>query len=226
MASVRAGAAHPVKKDRNIMFKKTAALLLVISAFFEVFPAEPEIQSLIKKKYNQNATIETQFDLHIWWSVRERKESKKGKLYLAPRDKFRLELGSETVVSDGKDCWQYSKKSGQVIIKNLQDLDLSYHPSKLLSSWLNDYSFTHKGTDGSATILFWKADSLSGNSSWDTIEVHASNKTGVVNELKLTDRNGNIHTYKFNKTSFNSKIPGEVFKFEVPGDAQVLDSRK
>jgi len=208
------------------MSKKTAALILMMLFGAESFSAPATVQSLIRSKYNQNVSLETQFDMHIWWSVRERDEKKSGKLYIAPGDRFRVELESETVVSDGKSFWQYSEKSAQVIIKNLQDLDLSFHPSRLFSTYLSEYSFTEKQNDGSTAVLSWKADSTASKAPWSAIEVHASVKNGTVSELKLTDSSGNVYTYKFRKTVFNPKIPGKVFKFEVPGNAQVHDSRK
>ncbi|HEX2958980.1 MAG TPA: hypothetical protein VHO70_19250 [Chitinispirillaceae bacterium] len=64
----------------------------------------------MRKKYTTDSFIEAQFQMHTWWSVREREETKNGHLYIAPQNRFRVELGGETMVSDGKIYWQYSKK--------------------------------------------------------------------------------------------------------------------
>jgi outer membrane lipoprotein-sorting protein len=200
-------------------------ILLTVVFSFQAFSSEPTVLDLIRKKYNSKTTIQTQVDLVIYWSVREREEKKSGKLVVAPGDKFRVDLGSETLVSDGETYWQYSKKNSQVIIKHLDDIDLSWHPSQLLSKFLTGYSYQEKGKSGSETVLFWSAENDS-ESFYTDITVRAETKTGKIKKLRLTDRNGNIHTYIFKKTVFGVKIPVEVFRFEIPDEVQVHDDRQ
>lgn len=204
-----------------------SVIILLITVFsFNAFSSEPEVLALIKKRYNPQATIEAQIDMTLYWSVREREEKKSGKIALAPEEKFRVDLGSETLVSDGKTYWQYSKKNSQVIIKNLSDIDLSWHPSGLLSSFLTGYPYEIKEKSGSETVLFWSAGTENTTSDYTDITVTAETKSGIVKKLRLTDRNGNIHTYTFKKTVFGAKIPAEVFRFEIPKEVQVHDDRQ
>lgn len=206
------------------MIRKVFIFLTVIFSF-QVFSSEPAVLDLIRKKYNSKATIQTQINLIIYWSVREREEKKSGKLYIAPKDKFRVDLGSEILVSDGETYWQYSKKNSQVIIKHLDDIDLSWHPSQLLSTFLTGYSYNEKEKSGSETVLFWNSDKDS-ETFYTEIMVYAETKNGTIKKLRLTDRNRNVHTYIFNKTVFDAKTPAEVFRFEIPDEVQVHDDRQ
>ena len=205
---------------------RTILILLTTVFSFQVFSSEPAILDLIRQKYNSLTTIQAQIDMTLYWSVREREEKKSGKLAVSPGDKFRVDLGAETLVSDGVTYWQYSKKNSQVIIKNFQDIDLSWHPSQLLSSFLTGYSYKEKEKSGSETVLFWNTDNKDSDSFYTDITVTAESKSGIVKKLRLTDHNGNVHTYIFKKTVFGAKIPAEVFRFDIPDEVQVHDDRQ
>lgn len=200
-------------------------MLSIVVLCSQVFSAEPAVMNLMRSKYTTDSFIEAQFQMHIWWGVREREETKNGHLYIAPQNRFRVELGGETMVSDGKIYWQYSKKGAQVVIDNLSKLDLSYHPSQLLSTFLSKYSYRQEKVKDNQTVLNWTADDSSKGSLYADIVIDVITKTGEVTKLKVTDRNGNIQTFTFKKTVFGAKIPKEVFTFEVPDNIQVLDNR-
>ena len=208
------------------MIKTFHPAILLFAGFFciQAFSAEPALMSQIRKKYNSKSSIHARFDLRIWWSIREKENNRSGDLYLASGNKFRVEMGDETVVSDGKVYWQYNRKSGQVIIKNLQDIDPASLPSQLLSSYFTKYTYTEKERSGTETVLAWDGDSLS-STPYVSIGVKVETKSGIIKQLKLTDKNDNVNTYTFKKTDFTA-IPDKVFKFEVPDDAQVFDSRE
>lgn len=186
--------------------------------------AESSILELVKKNYSTANTIQAQFDLDIYWNVREKKEHKSGKLFIAPNDRFRVEAGEETMVSDGHFYWDYNRKASQVVIKNLRDLDAGMLPSGLLTTYLTKYALKEKKRDGGEAVFEWKADSAS-NLSTAAIAARVQTNTGVVNSLIVTDRSGNTQTYTFKKTAFGRKIPQEVFRFEAPKNARIVDNR-
>lgn len=208
------------------MVKSLFHLLFLLMITSQVVSAEPAVMALMRKKYSADSFIEVQFELNTWWSIREREEIKKGKLYIAPKDKFRVELGSETVVSDGLQYWHYNSKAAQVIIDYVKNFDPTYQPSKLLSSFLTGYNYKETFHTENETTLQWYADSLASETVYTKIEIQVNTRSGEVKTLKITDRNGNIQTYTFKKTVFGAKIPKEVFTFEVPDDIQVLDNRQ
>jgi outer membrane lipoprotein-sorting protein len=209
----------------KIMTKFLFPLLPIVILVSQVFSNEPAVMKLISKKYTPGSFIEAQFQLHTWWSVREREETKKGKIFLAPQNNFRVELGNDILVSDGKTYWQYNKAGKQVIIDNFCNVELSYHPSQLLSTFLTGYSYKEAEKSATETVLKWSTDDPA-KSQYKEIELRVNTKSGEVQQLKMIDRNDNIQTYIFKKTVFGAKIPKEVFTFEVPEDVQVLDNRQ
>lgn len=205
-------------KIRSIIFSS-----FILTFCFSLFASEPAVLTLIKKKYNQNSTIQSQLDLNIYWSVREKSEQKSGTLVLAPQNCFKIELNGETFVSNGQLLWHYNKSIAQVTIDKLSKVDVSSLPSNIFKTYLTQYSYTVKQKSDSEVILEWKKTAQD-NSIYDSITIWAVEKSGVVNKIQTVDRNGNINTYTFRNTIFGGKISGKVFDFQVPKNVQVLNN--
>jgi len=205
---------------------KKYSILIMVGLFCTgvLFAAPANLKDLVRKKYSPSASFTIDFDQSIYWSVREKTSKKSGTLTIAPGDRFRIELGNELYVSNGTVCWQYSKTNKQVTIRNLGDIDLSFHPSNLLSSFLERYSFS-ESDKGNGIAVLTSADSAAA-APYHGIVITVQRSSGTVNLLEFTDNNENRHTYRFRKTVFTAKQPLSLFEFEVPADADVIDHRQ
>ena len=186
---------------------------------------EPAVMSLLRKNYSGVGAVTAAFDLSIYWSVREREEKKSGELLIAPGDRFKVTLGKEVFVCDGKTYWQYSEKNAQVVIHNFSDIDASTLPSKLLSSFLSTRAFTQKQSVGGTAELVWSGGAGAADDGYTAITVVIEEKSGVIKTLKLTDENENVHTYTFKKTAFDKPPKNDVFRFNAPKGVEVVDMR-
>jgi outer membrane lipoprotein carrier protein len=63
--------------------------------------------------------------------------SQQGSLLVADKDRFKLDIAGIKFYSDGKSLWQYNVEQKQVLIKDVEDLSSSLHPSELLFKYLN-----------------------------------------------------------------------------------------
>lgn len=189
----------------------------------EIPAMKPAVISLIEKKYNQNTTIQSQFDLNIFWSVREKSEQKTGTLIIAPQNKFRIKLNGETFVSNGDRYLYYNSKAAQVTIENVKKIDISSLPSNLFQKYLTEYNYTEKEKTGSVVVLEWIKEPAE-NSVYTSIKIWAEEKSGIVKKIQITDRNSNINTYTFRRTIFGGNISEKIFDFKVPKNVQVLNN--
>lgn len=197
---------------------------LIFLGLTQLFAAAPDNSLLaqLKKKYSTSSTIKSDFQLKVWWQVREKEETKKGSLLLTSGDKFRVTLGNEIYVSDGSTCYQYHTVTKLLQIKNLRDIDQSILPSHIITSFIATYPLKEVSRNDKETHLGWKADSAS--SSYKSIDITVDSKT-CMKSLVLTDNNDNVFTYTFTKTEFGGTVPKGAFEFETPSDAQVNDAR-
>ncbi len=204
--------------------KMFAAATLLVSAVM-ISAQEPAVMKLVRKNYDGSTTINSQFDLTIYWSVREKEERKSGELFLSPGEKFRVNLGKETFVSDGKTYWQYSEKNNQLVIRNLGDIDLSMQPSHLLSTFLSGRTFTQKSSKDGVVQLEWIGNPEESDD-YRSVSVSIEEKSGIVKTLKLIDKNENINTYTFKKTVLGKSLPKDAFRFTPPKGTEVHDLRE
>lgn len=212
--------------------KKTFIFILVISFLcpFALFSQTSNLNAKnivenLRKKYSPNQPVNLAFDLTIFWSVRERYEKKSGELIFSPGEKFRLTMGSSVWVSNGQTYWQFSKKTNQVVIKSLLDIDLSMHPSSMMQSFLS-YSFNIHTSDDKTIVLKWEGESKTSNLPYKKIMVNVDKKKMEITELVVTDDDSNESRYIFKKTKFDGAEPASTFEFEIPAEADVLDTRK
>jgi outer membrane lipoprotein-sorting protein len=185
----------------------------------------PLLSSLCAK-YGPESTIRTEFDLSIFWKVREKTEHKSGILYLAPGDRFRLELGKNTWVSDGRSYWQYSAATSQVLIKQLLDIDISAHPSQIMSTYFNKYSYTMLENQDGQAVFSWQAQQADADSDNKSVTLWVDVKKLTLKKLLVVDKSGNESTYIFKKTAAGAEIPDAAFKFQIPDGVSVLDTRR
>lgn len=204
------------------------SLLIFSSAIYSQTTISDNAKAIVeslRKKYSASNSANLSFDLTIFWSVRERYEKKSGELIFSPGEKFRLTMGNSTWISNGQTYWQYSKKTNQVVIKSLLDIDLSMHPSSMMQSFLS-YSFNIHASDDKAFVLKWEGDSKNSDLPYKKVMVNVDKKRMEITELTVTDDDNNESRYTFKKAKFGEKQPASVFEFSIPEGADVLDTRK
>ena len=188
------------------------------------------VVDLVRKNYSGAVSIRADFTMQIYWSVREKSETRQGQAWMAPGDRFRVALGNDTYVSDGKILYSYNKKNRQLVIKNLSQVSPSSRPSNFLSSFIGEYPFREKKREqGEAAnelaVLEWISD-MPGEGEYKAITVWVEPSAGIIKKIKIDDRNDNVTTYTFGKTSMGKAIPKEVFRFATPQGARVEDMRE
>ena len=83
--------------------------------------SDPKAKALldkVKKQYESYNSLETNFTLTLKMAEQTKEEVQKGKM-IQEKDKFRIEMGKQLVISDGKVVWQ--KVDNNVQIKNATD---------------------------------------------------------------------------------------------------------
>jgi len=199
--------------------------LLVLLFSVILHAQEAPVITALKKKYNDLTSLELTFDLDIFWKVREKHEKKSGTLVCVKGDKFRVKIGSAEWVSDGVTYWQYNEKTAQVIVKSLLDVDLSQHPSQMITDCLS-HAYTVQADKDGETVLSWSSPDGDKSKQYRGITIRVDEKTTTITKICVVDKSGNESTYTFKKTKTGGPIPPETFDFEAPKGVEVLDTRK
>jgi chaperone LolA len=145
-----------------------------------------------------------------------------GEFYYKAKDKFRIELDSRTIVSDGETVWNYTPKNNKVIITTADD--------KVNSFSIEDYVFNFPEkckvgeilNDDGNKILLLKPNS----SELDFKEVKLMiNESSLIDEIELTDLMDNVYRVELKNTKINQSLGDKYFTFEIPQGTQIIDLR-
>jgi outer membrane lipoprotein-sorting protein len=203
----------------------------VCIAFFLMYAGaaaqEPPIMKAVRAKYNAKTALQARFDLHIFWKVREKEETKSGKIYFAPGDKFRVETGSTIWVSNGETYWQSDKdeKGVQVVIKPLSEVGVAMLPSHILNTYVAREGYRLVRETGTVLEVEWRGDSLAAKREAGVIRLSIDKKSAIISSLFMIDESSNEFTYTFSGTRFPAKLPETLFEFTPPKGASILDMR-
>ena len=97
------------------------------SVFSDTAASSSPLLSLLRSNYSPGTALSTKFTLTIYWNVREKEEKKKGRIWLAPGDRFRVEIDNETFVCDGGTFRHFSAGTNQLAGTNPESVDRAYH---------------------------------------------------------------------------------------------------
>jgi chaperone LolA len=187
---------------------------------------EPAIMKTVRASYGGDKAIACDFDLSIYRHARESRESVSGHATMAPGNKYRVEIGKSVWVSNGATYWQYSAGSGQVIIKNLRDMDDAQQPSHLVTKYLQKRLYRVKSEAPSEICVESVADPTERRAPVKSVTLTVEAATGVVKTLVAIDKSDDTSTYTFRNTKLGGPVPASMFTFEAPKGAQVLDMRE
>jgi outer membrane lipoprotein-sorting protein len=199
-------------------------LIAVSSVLSDTTSYSSPLLSLLRKNYSPEMSLSTKFTLTIYWNVREKKEIKKGRIILAPGDRFRITVDKETFVSDGETFRQYSAGTNQLVVKRLAEVDRSTLPSQIFIRYLAAYPFREVERKKGCAGFSWTSDSA--GTTYKEIQVAVQEKTRRITRCVLTDHNGNTFTYDFAATVFGEKYSKGRFAFDVPKNARIVDLRQ
>jgi outer membrane lipoprotein-sorting protein len=208
----------------TIRYAFTTAIL-VLGTMIAAAAETPDVVTRIREHYRPDASIQADFDLSIYWSVREKTSKNHGSIICAPGNRFRVVIGNDVYVSDGTTCRQFSSANNQLVIRSIAQFDPSTLPSRLLATALSDYRFNETGRGGGIVTLSSRPDS-SVSAAYRNVKIDVKEADGTIAVLETVDRNDNIQTYRFKKTVFGKPADAATFTFEAPTNANVIDYRK
>ena len=212
---------------KNIL---TIALILISLIAYSQSKDQKAIQLLdeVSQKTKSHKSIKADFSYTMENKQAKINEVKTGSLLISG-EKYRLTAAGQTIYCNGKTIWTYIKESNEVQINDVDTKEDALTPSRLLSSYNNNYKSRILKKDKSQTDPNTESVELIPN----TIK-NFTKAILVVDKVKkqvksfiLFDKSGNTFTYKV--TNYQTDIPVTTadFSFEAskfPG-VEVIDMR-
>lgn len=212
---------------KRIIFSLVFALLLGIPAWIRSGqePTSEDLALKIEEKYNSLQTLSIGFQEEIKSEDFSTLRKFKGRMYLKNPNKFRIEMPSQTVVSDGEYIWVYSKENKQVT-KNRTDKSKDlFRPNDYLFNFRKNYTYTLDGERKIAGKNCYRMvyTSKTEGEFFTRITIFFEKETLLAQRIEYQDLNDNFTTLSFRQISPNVEIADSKFVFNAPAGVELID---
>lgn len=189
-----------------------------------------KILSDLSNKAKNYTTVYAEYSSQLIDKVNDVDVKQSGKVYVKG-EKYYVELGDYTMISDGQSVWTYEKAVNDCYIDYLEDVaDGSLSPSKMFTIWEDGFKHEFKGeTKEGAQILYWinLYPTNPTEKNYHTIQLYVDKAKMEVVKFIVKGREGSDIIYKLDKFAPNQTINDTQFKFDpkkFPG-VNVIDNR-
>lgn len=166
------------------------------------------------------------FKLQLFYADSPDIVSQQGKLVVAEGDKFKLDLAGIKFYSDGESMWQHNIEQKQVLIKAVEDLSSSLHPSELLFKYLNCKALSvGEGEFAGQKLWVLKLDPSKYKGQFTQMEVWLSQKDFSPVRLFTVDPSGNSSWYNIVNLKVMKNISVEDFRYKALPGVDEIDMR-
>lgn len=167
-----------------------------------------------------------EFKLQVIYADNPEIVSQQGSLVVADGDRFKLDIAGIKFYSDGESLWQYNVDQKQVLIKAVEDLSSSLHPSELLFKYLNCKA-TELGEGVFAGKNLWvlKLDPSKYAGQFTKMEVWLDKKDFSPARLFTVDPSGNSSWYNIVKLKVVKNVSTEDFRYKPQKGVDEIDMR-
>ena len=216
---------HSVKVD----MKFSSRIILFLSlAFTQGVFALTADQILDKSKawFKSGKAWSLNFKAQIFQSDSPDIRMQSGSLVVTEGDKFKLDLSGIKFYSDGESLWQWNVDQKQVLIKAVEDLSSSLHPSELLFKYLNCKALEMGEAELSKQKLWTlKLDPSKYAGQFTKMEVWLSQKDYSPVRLMTEDPAGNVSWYNIVDLKVVKNVSNDEFKYKPVAGVDEIDMR-
>ena len=204
--------------------------LFAFVLFFAVLPVmsmtADEAMEKSKAWFKSGKAWDLSFRVQVFYVDSPEIASQDGKLLVAEGDRFVLEMAGIKFYSDGESLWQHNVEQKQVLIKAVEDLSSSLHPSELLFKYLNCKAKSiSEGEFGGEKLWVLKLDPSKYAGQFTQMEVWLSKKDFSPKRLFTVDPSGNGSWYNIVNLKVMEKVSAEDFKYKPIKGVDEIDMR-
>ncbi len=215
-------------------YRKIWSLLFLLLAFAGDALAQADAQakailSGVSKKYRSYAMVKTDFSFTLKNPQAKINETQNGSLYVKPSsNKYKVNLGEQELISDGKVQWTYLKNDNEVQISEIDNSSGALNPAKIFTMYEKGFKYVYLG-DTKANGKVYQNIELAPlqNRSFSKVKLRIDKLAKQISNIIVYDKNGNTYTYYIKSFTPNVKVDDSFFTFNAakhPG-VDIVDLR-
>ncbi|MDZ4713072.1 MAG: outer membrane lipoprotein chaperone LolA [bacterium] len=207
--------------------KKSKNILLILFLFVCSASYAQDAQEIIKKvqsKYDNITDAKASFTQTLKGSG-GKANSSSGVIYIKKGNQYRIEAGSQIIITDGQTSWSYSPKRKQVVIDNYKDDGSSFSPNKFLFSYPENFYSDLDGDEnvGGVDCYVIKLTPRSGGSV-KSAKIWIDKNEDLIRKINIVTTES-TNTYMLKDISLDAGLSSSKFNFSPPAGVEVIDLR-
>lgn len=205
----------------------TLGCLLAVSAFAADVPVASLLKT-VEQRYNHADSLQVLFR-EDYTRTGHARRTESGLLNLRKPGRMRWEYSEpkgKLAVCDGKTFWMYTPSENRVEKMPLKETDDLQAPIAFLLGRLHfDKEFRNLEGKPEGSGMRISALPKSDNLPYSAVEFLIAPE-GRIREVKVTRFDNSILSYTFEQEKLNPKLDDKLFRFQVPGGAEVVEADK
>lgn len=181
----------------------------------------------LAKKTNAAQNIKVGFSYEMVNEEADIHEKTEGSLIVSG-DKYTLKIAGQEIICDGKTIWTYIADANEVQINEV-DMDNSFSPTKLLSSYSDDYdaSLEKEYTENNRSYYLMKLKPKDKDSGFDYVHLKIEKDKMQLAAFILYDFDNNEFSYLIKEYMTDIALSSKTFTFDASKYAgvDIIDMR-
>ena len=186
-----------------------------------------QVTEQLHHRYEMIDDAVVQFEQHVKFGFSNIEQNFSGILKMKKPKHYRVESDQQTIVTDGKTVWAYSKANNQVIIDTYKENSNSISPEQFMLNLPANYYASLMGYEKQAAgnIILLKLVPKDDRSFVKSVKVFVEENTWMLRKIVILDVNETETTYAVKDMKLNTNIKEKTFTFEIPAGSEIVDLR-
>ncbi len=206
----------------------TAVLVVLLGVLLTGLIAVPApaqtLADRVRARYGAETTMAARFVQTISSEFLEMDERYSGRVWIAG-DRYRIETGSQTIVSDGERTWIHNHAERQVLINTVEEDMEDFSLTSFLGEFDSAYAIRQEADaslDGTRmhVLGLTPTDAFA---SFKTVTMWIRPADLAVLRMHVVDLNDVSMTFHLSDVEFNPSLAEDAFSFAIPDGVEVID---
>lgn len=207
---------------------KTISIILLLAFSLSIKAQEDitaqEIITNVQSAYQSITDAKTTFSQTVKFG-KGKAQSSSGTLYIKKEKKYRIETGSQIIVTDGSTSWSYSSSKKQVVIDYYKETGNTFSPNKYLFQYPENFYSDLAGTEKMSGLDVYVLTLKPREGGYvKSAKLWVSNSDWMIRKIYIvTDES--TATYSVKNIQTNIGVSNSKFSFSPPEGTEVIDMR-
>jgi len=200
-------------------FSKSFVFLLLLIVPLNAQNNGNELLQAVQKKYRSYNNMTAEFKQSL-----NGKSNLTGIIQFTKEGKLRLELKNSTIISDGKNLWNYNKSQKKVVISTVSPDDPSFFsPEKFIFGYPSKSAVSLGKEDGQEFLVL--VPNKQSNLDFKNAKIWV-NKENLISRILVETLSGALMDFQLTNFRLNQNLPDAKFTFIPPEGTNIIDLRK